>query len=187
MKKTLSFNDVRFIFFLFSLIWLIQIINAFFNYDLNQFALMPRNSFGLTGIVTMPLLHWSYPHLIGNSLPLLVLGSISGLIAKGRNVTYLIVLFSGLLTWLFARDGIHAGASALIMGYFGFIIGMAVVHKKWIYIFVAIVTLLIYGSIIFTLLDFRDGISFEGHFFGLFAGLFTVGFSKSRKIKNYIY
>src|ERR1035437_4961491 len=108
------------------LIWVIFYIDIHFKLGLNQFGLRPHNLFGLTGILTMPLLHGDLGHIASNSIPLLVLGTFlfyyyKEIAFKVFSISY---ISSGILVWLFARNGnlsIHIGASGLIYALAGFL------------------------------------------------------------------
>src|SRR5437879_13907394 len=58
------------------LLWLIQLLNGGLDLELQRFGVHPREFAGLPGILLAPLLHGGFPHLITNSLPLLVRGTV---------------------------------------------------------------------------------------------------------------
>src|ERR1017187_7133023 len=58
------------------LIWLIGLLNWGLDLGLERFGVRPRQLAGLPGILLAPLLHGGFPHLLANSLPLLVLGTV---------------------------------------------------------------------------------------------------------------
>src|SRR5947207_14717822 len=58
------------------LLWLIQLLNWGLDLGLQRFGVHPREFAGLPGILLAPLLHVGSPHLITNSLPLLLLGTV---------------------------------------------------------------------------------------------------------------
>ena len=163
------------------LIWSIQIIDIVFPNDLRSFALRPREAGSLYGVITMHFLHNGIVHLLSNTVPLLILGFFVSALDKMRQVTFLIMVLSGLLVWIFARGGLHAGASGLVMGYWGYLVSNAFFHRSFKNISIAIITLLIYGGAVFTLLDFRTGISFEGHIFGFLSGITSAWLLVDRK------
>ena len=171
-QKTVS--DYRLLLFYAAIIWILEITNLILDHQINRFALQPREISGLPGIITMHFLHWNLVHIISNTIPLLILGFFVCSTGKGVKVTLSIMLISGGLVWLLARNGIHAGASGLVMGYWGYLISNAVFHRSLKNILLAILTILFYGGIVFSLIDFRSNISFEGHIFGFFAGIISA-------------
>jgi len=86
------------------------------------------------------------------------------------------MLLTGMLVWLFARSGGHAGASALVLGYWSYLISCAIFERSFKNILLAIVTIFIYGGLLLSLIDLRSSTSFEGHFFGFVAGIITAWF-----------
>ena len=93
------------------LLWVLLIINALLGYRLNIFGIYPRRIPGIVGIVFSPFLHGSAGHLFFNSIPFVVLAAL--ILVKGQNyffqVTIMVGLLSGLLTWFFGRSAFHVG------------------------------------------------------------------------------
>lgn len=179
MRKAME--DYKLFLIFIVLIWGIEIVNLLLSHHLNQFALHPREVGSLYGIITMHFLHNGVGHLLSNTIPLLVLGFFVSSLNKLRSVTLLIILLTGLMVWFFARDGLHAGASGLVMGYWGYLISNAYFNRSFKNIAIAVITLIIYSGAVFTLFDFRVGISFEGHIFGFISGIFCAWLWAGRK------
>ncbi len=85
-----------------------------------------------------------------------------------------VVLLSGVLVWIFAREAYHVGASGLVFGYFGVIMARAYTERGIITIAIAIVTVMAYGGLLWGVLPMRSYVSFESHLFGLIAGIVVV-------------
>ena len=155
-----------------AVIWTISLA-ALANEDmLVLLALTPRSSQGVVGVLTMPLVHFSLPHLLVNTPPFAVMTALITLRGIGYYLvsTLSIVLLGGVLVWLFARAGAHVGASGLLFGYFGFLVTRGIFDRRMSSIFIAIIVGTLYGGIIWGVLP-RDGaISWEAHLFGLTAG-----------------
>lgn len=158
---------------LLAIIWIVEIFNLLVGHSLTSWGILPRTLSGLIGIPLSPFIHGSLWHTLSNTFPFLVLGSL--LLTSGHKrfwtTTIGTVLFSGLLVWLFARGSYHVGASGLIFGYLGALITRAVIERSLPSVVIALVTVLLYGSILWGILPLRSYISFEGHFFGLLAGI----------------
>lgn len=154
-------------------LWGFNFVNWALKSRLNVLGLFPRSGFGLIGIIFSPLLHADFNHLFFNSIPLFVLGLF--IAALGHDVfisaTILIALISGLAVWLMGRPYLHIGASGVVSGYFGFILGLAYLQPTLISIILALVALYYFGSIIAGIIPTSEKISFESHFLGLVAGL----------------
>ena len=142
--------------------------------ELDQFGIVPRRLSGLLGIPLAPFLHAGWSHLAANTLPFAILG----LFVMGRgertfwSVSAGIVVWGGLAVWLLGRSQtVHVGASGLIFGYFGYLVALGVIEHSVVSIVRALVVGLFYGSIIWGVLPNHRGISWEGHLFGLLAGI----------------
>ena len=178
-----SIRDYKVLLFFIALLWIIELINLLIGHQLNQFALRPRDLSGVYGIFTVHFLHWDFAHLLSNSIPLAFLGFLVCATGRALVVTVTIMLSTGVAVWLFARNGLHAGASGLVMGYWGYLISNALFDRSLKNLFIGIITIALYGGIVFSLLDFRATTSFEGHLFGFAAGV-AVAWGYSKRLGN---
>lgn len=87
---------------------------------------------------------------------------------------FLIALIGGSLTWLMGRDANHIGASGLIFGIWGYLLLAGWFSKSIKYILASITLIFFYGGMIFGVLPGKPGISFEGHLFGVVAGIMVA-------------
>ncbi len=153
----------------------LQVLNAVTGYSLLSFGLVPRTLFGLPGILTSPFLHASFAHLSANLIPFLILGTL--VIIEGFNrflaVSAIIIVLGGSLVWLFGFKGVHIGASGWVFGLWAYILARAWFQRSWGNLVTASVVALLYGGLIFSFLP-RQGVSFEGHLFGAFAGFIAA-------------
>lgn len=161
---------------LVGLLWGIEVVNLLSGHQLLQLGILPRTVVGLRGLVFAPFLHGGLAHLLANTLPLLVLGAL--VLARGRStfirVTAFVALVGGLLTWILGRPTLHVGSSGLIFGYFGYLIGSAWYERRPLPILLAVLATTLYGGILWGLLPVIPGVSWEGHLFGLIAGVLAA-------------
>ena len=178
-------------------IWLVHIVNSLLlDRSLNQYGLSPLAlpyrglsnldlsasyaAVSLRGILLSPMLHGSFSHLLSNTLPLLVLGGFVAL--RGAKtligVSLVVVVLGGLLVWLVGRPAVHIGASGLVFGYFGYLVAQGWYERSTLSIVVAFAALLLYGGIIFGALPQGGFVSWEGHLFGLIAGVLVARWSR---------
>lgn len=162
---------------LLGLLFAIQIVNASIGYRLNILGIWPRKMFGWIGIPFSPFLHGNFSHLIFNMLPLFIFSNL--MIFPGLSVFLIasawIIGISGLLTWLFARPGIHIGASGLIMGYLSYLLINMYYHPTPLSVIVGLTCFYYFGGMLINLFpDSNKQISWEGHVFGFVAGIVTV-------------
>src|SRR5215213_7599533 len=87
-----------------ALMWAVEIVDQIVGGDLDAYGIEPHDPGGLIGIVTAPFLHAGFGHLIGNTVPFLVLGAMIALsgLARVLATTAVVVLVGGLGTWLVA-------------------------------------------------------------------------------------
>ena len=160
-----------------ALLWVIQIINAAGGGWLTQFGVHPRSLSGLWGILFAPFIHANFAHLIGNTVPLLVLASFV-MMRKKRDlltVSAWSAAVGGLGIWLIAPgDTVHIGASILIFGYLGYLLCRGIVERRFWPIVGSIVTFFAYGSALYGILPGQIGISWQGHLFGLIGGILAA-------------
>jgi membrane associated rhomboid family serine protease len=150
---------------------------------LDQFGILPRTRQGLWGIVFMPFLHGGLGHLAANLPPLLILGFL--ILSRGKKdffrATLYSWLFSGFGVWLIApANTIHIGASGLVFGYFGFLVGCGLWEKRLKSFLAAALVVFIYGGMLYGLNPMLDGVSWQGHLFGLLGGLLAA----QKSVKN---
>ncbi|MEB0044437.1 MULTISPECIES: rhomboid family intramembrane serine protease [unclassified Pseudomonas] len=153
----------------------VQLVNAATGYSLIAFSLVPRTLHGLPGIITSPFLHASFAHLSANLIAFLILGTL--VIIEGLNrflaVSAIIILLGGALVWLFGFSGAHVGASGWVFGLWAYILSRAWFQRSWGNLIMAGGVAALYGGLIFGFLP-RQGISFEGHIAGAFAGFIAA-------------
>ncbi len=156
------------------IMWVAKILDLLPFLDLHRFGIRPRTVAGLAGIFVAPFLHASFAHLLANTVPFLLLGSI--VLLGGRrvfwNVTLFVTLVGGLGVWLFAgRFTNHIGASGLIFGYLGFLLARGWFQKSLPWMLAAGALLVVYGGVLFGVLPGRAGVSWQSHLFGFLAGV----------------
>ncbi|HRE31195.1 MAG TPA: rhomboid family intramembrane serine protease, partial [Candidatus Berkiella sp.] len=157
-------------------LWLFNYINWKTGAKLNKWGIRPRRAKGLIGIPMAPFLHGNFNHLLFNSMPLFVLGLF--LLSENPQIffiaTIVITLLAGLGVWLVGRRGIHIGASALIAGYFGFIVVSAYQRPTFTTFFCAGIAMYYFGGILFSLFPTEESVSWEGHLCGFVSGLIAM-------------
>uniref|UniRef100_A0A832M264 Rhomboid family intramembrane serine protease n=1 Tax=Oscillatoriales cyanobacterium SpSt-402 TaxID=2282168 RepID=A0A832M264_9CYAN len=143
-----------------------------FGGGLDKHGIIPRTPIGLQGILFAPFLHGGLGHLIGNTIPFIVLG---WLVMLRETTDFFVVsiisaLVSGLGTWMFGAPGIHLGASGVIFGYLGYLLARGYFERSGFAIAMSLFVGALYGSLIWGVLPFQQGISWEGHLFGFIGG-----------------
>ena len=158
------------------LIWWIKISEMLFGWSLQELGIYPQVPGGLVGIITGPLIHGSWSHLLSNTLPILLLGSmlVYGYPRSRWWTLSIIWLVSGLGVWLFGRESFHFGASGLAHGMFFFLLIGGVLRRDKLSIVLLMIAFFMYGSMVLTIFPREPGISFEYHFFGAVGGVLST-------------
>ena len=164
------------------LLWGIHAINWLFPLDLRYLGIRPRSLNGLVGIVGAPLLHGNLNHLIANTSALIVLLTVA--LAYSRKLAFralgIIVVSGGLLVWVFgSASAIHIGASGVVFGLVGYLLFIGLFRREWVALAVSAAVLLLYGSVLLSLLQFAPGVSWSSHFFGFISGILAAWWTKS--------
>jgi membrane associated rhomboid family serine protease len=152
--------------------WAVFAVNFILPIDLNRFGIYPRNIRGLWGIVFSPFLHANIFHIISNSVPFLVLGSMLFLFYTKNALRVFVysIIISGVLVWIFARPAIHIGMSGVIYAMATFLIFAGFYKRKIASILISILVIVLYGGLIWGLFPNNFYVSWEGHLGGAIAG-----------------
>jgi membrane associated rhomboid family serine protease len=159
---------------LVALMWVLEIVDVALDHRLDRYGIEPRDVDGLDGVVAAPFLHVGFGHLIGNTLPFVVMGVVIAFEGPLRliGVTVITALVSGLGTWLIAPAGtIHLGASGVVFGYATYLIAGGAFNRRAIEIVIGAAVAVIWGGALLAGLEPQQGISWQGHLFGAIGGV----------------
>lgn len=164
------------------LLYVVTLVNAALGWSLNDWGILPRSLSGLWGIVFWPFLHAGLKHLLLNTAPFFILGLLVMLQGQGLflNASWMITVVGGLGVWIFGRNSMHIGASGLIFGYLGFLVAFGWYSRKAGAVLVAVIAVALYGGILWGIVPTWGPVSWEGHLFGLLAGLLVGRILASR-------
>lgn len=170
-------------------LWIIEISDRLlFGGHLEQHGIQPREFSHIEGLFFAPFLHGSWNHLIGNSISLLILGA--AILIKGWRDLFIVsvtsTLAAGIVVFIIGSSGTnHVGASSLIFGYFGFLLGMGIYQRNGVSILLATLVVIFYGGAISTMLPTgatrAANISWEGHLGGAIGGFLIARARRSGK------
>jgi membrane associated rhomboid family serine protease len=162
---------------LLAAMWVLEVVDVALDHRLDQYGIEPRDPDGLVGVVAAPFLHADFGHLIANTIPFVALGIIIGLqgVARVLAVTGIVMLVSGLGTWLVAPDNsIHIGASGIVFGYATYLVARGIFNRDAIEIAIGLGVVAIWGTALLGGLLPQDGVSWQGHFFGAVGGVLAA-------------
>jgi membrane associated rhomboid family serine protease len=168
---------VQIVLALLAAMWVLEVVDVALDHRLDQYGIEPRDPDGLVGVVAAPFLHADFGHLIANTIPFVTLGIIIGLqgVARVLAVTGIVMVVSGLGTWLIAPDNsIHIGASGIVFGYATYLLARGVFNRDLIEIGIGLGVVAIWGTALLGGLIPQDGVSWQGHFFGAVGGVLAA-------------
>ncbi|MGW1409559.1 rhomboid family intramembrane serine protease [Streptomyces sp. NPDC002403] len=156
-------------------LWLLEGVDAATGHALDSFGIEPRRAGELLDVVPASFVHFGFGHVSSNSVPLLVFGFLAALsgVRRFAAVAAMIIVVDGLGVWLVSPDGSNtAGASGLVFGLFGYLLVRGFVDRRALDIAAGLVVGAIWGSsILVGLSPANTSVSWQGHLFGLAAGV----------------
>jgi len=180
--NTIKQNIVQLIIFIV-VMWFVFLLNS--TGLINSYGVIPREMKGLIGILTCPFFHVNITHILFNTLGMIPFMIIFSLL-EGKDMwgkILFIVIIGGIFTWLMGRSANHVGASGLIFGLYGYLATAGFFNKKILHLVVSIFVVSSYGYMIWGVLPLYPGVSWEGHLFGLIAGI-ILSFIESKLLQR---
>ncbi|HOV59343.1 MAG TPA: rhomboid family intramembrane serine protease [Rhodanobacteraceae bacterium] len=155
-----------------AVLWLVKAVELAGPGDFSWLGVYPRRVQGLLGILTAPLVHAGFEHLIFNTLPtfLLLTLALFNYPAATRRALPLIWLLSGVGVWLIGRPSWHFGASGLSHGLMFFLFFLGLLRQDRSAITIALAVFFLYGGMVMTVLPREPHVSWEAHLSGAVAG-----------------
>lgn len=166
-----------------ALLWAVELVDAVTPAELDQYGVRPRDDDGLVGVAFAPILHAGWDHLIGNTVPVLVLAFLVLVTGAGRGLaaTAVIWLVGGLGVWLTAPAySIHLGASVLVFGWLVYLMVRGVFTRSAGEIILGLTLFLMYGGLLLGVLPGQPGVSWQGHLFGAVGGALAAAWVDRR-------
>jgi membrane associated rhomboid family serine protease len=156
--------------------WAVEVVDLLAG-DLDSAGIRPRDPDGLVGIATSPFLHGSFGHLLGNTIPFVVLGAVIALggLARVVAVTLIVAGIGGLGTWLTGPAGtVHIGASGIVFGFAAYLVARGAYSRRALHIGAALIVLAVWGTTLLVGLVPTPGVSWQGHLFGAVGGVIAA-------------
>ena len=169
-----------------AVMWVVEIADQIGGGRLDAYGIQPREIDGLDGVVFAPFLHAGFDHLIGNTIPFVLLGFAIALggIARVAIVTAIVALVGGLGTWLVApANTVHIGASGIVFGYAAYLVARGIYSRSVVQIVLGAVVLAVWGTTLLRGLVPEDGISWQGHLFGAIGGVLAARLLHRRAVR----
>lgn len=162
---------------LVAVMWVAEVIDSLADHRLDRYGIVARQVDGLDGVLFSPFLHGGFGHLIGNTIPFLILGAVIAFNGAARVllVTAVVAVVGGLGTWLIAPDdSVTIGASGVVMGYATYLIARGVFSRRIVELVLGAVVAVIWGGMLLGSLVPREGVSWQAHLCGGLAGVLAA-------------
>lgn len=155
-----------------------------------KIGVRPREVDGLLGILTHPFFHSTHNpdgtininHIMNNSIPFLLLGT--AMFYHYKDLTYKIFLWlfigTGVWLWSFGRSANHIGASGIVYALFGFTTISGFLKNNRHLLALSLLTIMIYGSMIWGMFPTDPKVSWEGHLSGFAIGVVLAVYFRKR-------
>jgi membrane associated rhomboid family serine protease len=179
-------DGLRLLGVLVAIMWAVEIVNLLDSYRLDSNGIVPRNVSHLDGIVFAPFLHASVAHLLGNTIPFVILGFAIALAGARRllQVSVIVALVSGLGVWLIAPSGSDTvGASGVVFGYATYLMGRGLFNRHLGEVVLGVVVAVLFGGALISDLVPHAGISWQAHLFGGIGGVLAA-FALARPVAS---
>lgn len=156
--------------FLIFILFMLKIVEVGMDWDLSSMGVYPLQSRGIVGILTHPLIHSGFGHLLTNTLPLFFLSWCLFYFYRGIAGRIFIVIWvgCGLLTFFIGKPGWHIGASGLVYGLAFFLFFSGILRKYIPLISISLLVTFLYGGIVWHMFPTFSpaNMSWEGHLSG---------------------
>ncbi len=158
-----------------AIMWAVEAVNSLDSNRLSQSdGIYARNLDHIWAIFTAPFLHFSFQHLIANTVPFVFMGVIIALqgARKFLLVTLIIIVIGGLGTWLIAPSGTDtAGASGVVFGYATYLFARGFFNRNALELLTGLVVGVIWGGALWSSVLPHYGVSWQGHVCGAIGGV----------------
>jgi membrane associated rhomboid family serine protease len=155
--------------------WLLEVFAYLTDNRILTYGIQAHDVNDIPHVFTAPFLHANWDHLFANTVPFAILGFLAALrgLSKFLVMNVVVMVVGGLGVWFLAPEGsVTIGASILVFGYFGYLIGRGVFERRLFDIVIAVVVGGLFGTAILSgVLPNNPHISWQGHLFGLIGGV----------------
>lgn len=167
-----------------ALLWVMEFLDVLTGHRLDGLGVRTRDWSDLWSVLTLPLAHADWTHLIANTFPFFVLGLFvlaSGTVREFVVGGLIIVVVSGLTAWLFSPDFTNTvGASGVVFGWLTYLLVRGFYTGKASQILLAVVVFLGFGALLWGVLPGTPGVSWQGHLGGAVGGVLAARYLHKR-------
>ncbi|MEO5873686.1 MAG: rhomboid family intramembrane serine protease [Streptosporangiaceae bacterium] len=176
VQATRALSAVAVVGLMLAVMWVLELVDYAGDGVLDQYGIRSRDFSDLPDIFSAPFLHANLDHLAANTVPFAILGLVAAIRGVGKFLlmNLIVIVVGGVGVWFTGPSNAETlGASILVFGYFGYIVGRGVFERRIADAVIAVVVALFYWTILYGLVPNNDQISWQGHLFGLIGGLIS--------------
>ena len=169
---------------LVGVMWVGEIVNSLDGQRLDSDGIISRSLGGLPGILSAPFLHESFTHLIGNTIPFVILGLVIAIGGASRliAVTVIAIFTSGLAAWGLSSAGTDTiGASGVVFGYATYLIARGFFARSTLQIGVGVLVAVLFGGALLLSVVPQHGVSWQDHVGGGAGGVLAAWLLSGRR------
>ena len=113
------------------ILYTLRTMESVMNWNFITWGIYPKETKGIMGILTSPLIHADWEHLFANTFPLLFLLWCLLYFYRdlGIGILFFIWIVSGILTFIIGKPGWHIGASSIIYSLAFFLFFSGILRK----------------------------------------------------------
>lgn len=160
------------------LLWVMEVVDVLSGHRLDELGVRTRDWSDLWSVLTLPLAHANWSHLIANTLPFFVLGLLVLASATWREFVIglvFIVLTSGLAAWLLSEPFTNTvGASGVVFGWLTYLLVRGFYTGRLSQILIAVAVFFAFGALLWGVLPGTPGVSWQGHLGGAIGGVLAA-------------
>lgn len=135
------------------ILYTLRTMESVMNWDFITWGIYPRETKGIMGIFTSPLIHADWGHLFANTFPLLFLLWCLLYFYRdlGIGILFFIWIVSGILTFIIGKPGWHIGASSIIYSLAFFLFFSGILRKHVPLVALSLLVTFLYGSLVWNM------------------------------------
>ena len=172
-QKIKLYNILKYPLLFIFVMWAVKFFEVYFEISFVEYGVLPRDISGIKGVLLSPFIHKDFKHLINNTFPIIVLGSLLSYFYKNnyKSIFPMLYIVSGILLWGIGRTSFHIGASGIIYALASFIFFSGLISKNKNLAALSLIVIFVYGSLFWGLFPIQLEMSWEGHLSGFLSGL----------------
>jgi len=172
-QKIKLYNILKYPLLFIFVMWGVKFFEFYFEISFVEYGVLPRDISGIKGVLLSPFIHKDFKHLINNTFPIIVLGSLLSYFYKKnyKSIFPMLYIVSGILLWGIGRTSFHIGASGIIYALASFIFFSGLISKNKNLAALSLIVIFVYGSLFWGLFPIQLEMSWEGHLSGFLSGL----------------